>query len=166
MKNKKNEKIIIISGIVIVLVVILAIVLNHMHVFKESKIYGVKLYEKKVKQEFNNASYAYNTYKIDSEKEYKIFNQMYSNPLDEKINYKKKTLFVQTHSINASGVKMKLDKVVVKEKKLEFKIDEDDTNITPTEVVTWYFVAVIPNDKLEGLNLNNWTSPSIVRDNN
>ena len=166
MKNKKNEKIIIIAGIVIVVGVILAVVLNHMHIFRENKIYGAKLYEKQVKQEFTNASYAYNNYKITSEKEYKIFNEMYSNPLKEKINYKKDTLFVQTYSINASGIKMKLDKAVVKDKKLEFKIKEDAVNATPTKVVTWYFVAVIPNNKLKGVNLSNWYKPSTIKNNN
>lgn len=166
MKNKKNEMIIIIAGVLVVIGIIIALVLNHGQIFKERSIRGVSFYEVQKKQSFENASYSYNTYLINSEREYKVFNEMYDNPLKEKVDFKKKVLFVQTHASNASGIKMKVKSVVSKDKKLVFNIDEDLQDITPTDKVMWYFVASIPKKSLNNMDLREWSKPSFVRDNN
>lgn len=104
-----------------------------------------------------------NKYFIDSEKELNNFYKIYSNVLNINKDYlKDSSIFIQTKQVGSGSIKMKLSSVSFDNNTVNFIIDENHSEIGTMDMAFWYFVAIVPNDKLNNLNLNDWSKPSKI----
>lgn len=79
--------------------------------------------------------------------------------LSKEYNLENNTMFIQTEVYGTSGMGGEFSKVNI-DKEVEFVITSDEGTETGITVVTYvYFVAIIPNTTLNGVNTNQWKSP-------
>ena len=107
------------------------------------------------------------SYIIDSESELLKFYDIYSDKIDIDTEVlKENTIFVQVEGVNSGSIEMKLTSVTFDNNRVNFIIDENCPNGVTDDMATWYLVAVIPNEKLENLDLSGWSKPSEVVEEN
>ncbi len=127
-------------------------------------IKGIKFYERQTHQYYDNYNHANAHYMIDSKDEFKVFKKRYDDPIKEKINFDKEILFIQTIPKRSSSIQMKLKRVGIKDDKLVFKIKTKTPKNQTDDIAFWYFVAVVPKEKLKGVDISDWRHPSIVKE--
>ncbi len=160
MKKKK-----IISYTIMTLVAILIVGgVIYLYLTYVDPIKGIKFYERQTHQYYDSQNYSNAHYMIDSKEEFKVFKKRYDNPIKEKMNFDKDILFIQTIPTRSSSIKMKLKRVGIKDEKLVFRIKTKTPKIQTDDIAFWYFVAVIPKEKLKGIDLSNWQHPSKVKE--
>ncbi len=110
-----------------------------------------------------------NKYYIDSEEELNNFYKIYSDALDysdeldiDKVFLKDNSIFIQVEEANSGSIKFKLSSVEIDKNTVKFVIDKDTPEIGTCDMVFWYLVAIIPNNQLNDLKLNDWHKPSEV----
>lgn len=102
-------------------------------------------------------------YFIDSENELNKFYSIYSDKLDINKDYlKNNSIFIQVKQVSSGSIQMKLSSVSLDNNTVNFIIDRNSSQIGTDDMAFWYFVAIIPNNKLNNLNLNNWSKPSEI----
>jgi len=160
MKKKK-----IISYTIMTLVAILIVGgVVYLYLTYVDPIKGIKFYERQTHQYYDSQNYSKAHYMIDSKEEFKVFKKRYDDPIKEKMNFDKDILFIQTIPTRSSSIKMKLKRVGIKDEKLVFRIKTKSPKNQTDDIAFWYFVAVIPKDKLKGIDLSNWQHPSKVKE--
>ena len=83
--------------------------------------------------------------------------------LDIDKNYlENNSIFIQVEEVESGSVQMKLSSVSFDSNTINFSIDRNSPEIGTDDMAFWYFVAIIPNNKLNNLNLNNWSKPSEI----
>ena len=104
-------------------------------------------------------------YRINSNDELDAFCKMYGGfKLKNNYDLTKNTIFIETDVCGSGSVKCELEKVSIKEK-VEFGIKIDNPKNGGTmDIAYWYFVAIIPNEKLQGVNIDDWVTPIFARD--
>ncbi len=104
-----------------------------------------------------------NKYFIDSEQELNNFYSIYSNMLNINKDYlNDNSIFIQVKQVESGSVKLKLSSVSFDNNTVNFIIDENLPEIGTMDMAFWYFVAIIPNEKLNNLNIDNWRKPTEV----
>ena len=77
------------------------------------------------------------------------------------------SVFIQVKEVGSGSVKMKLRSVLRENQRLSFVIDVAHPSLNQTyqtcDMAFWYFVAIVPDDQLDGLDLSDWKLPSVVR---
>jgi hypothetical protein len=160
MKKKK-----IISYTIMTLVAILIVGgVIYLYLTYVDPIKGIKFYERQTHQYYDSQNYSNAHYMIDSKEEFKVFKKRYDNPIKEKMNFDKDILFIQTIPTRSSSIKMKLKRVGIKDEKLVFRIKTKTPKIQTDDIAFWYFVAVIPKEKLKEIDLSDWQHPSKVKE--
>ena len=160
MKKKK-----IISYTIMTLVALLIVGgVVYLYLTYVNPIKGIKFYERQTHQYYDSQNYSNAHYMIDSKEEFKVFKKRYGDPIKEKMNFDKDILFIQTISTRSSSIKMKLKRVGIKDEKLVFRIKTKTPKNQTDDIAFWYFVAVIPKDKLKGIDLSDWKHPSKVKE--
>lgn len=104
-----------------------------------------------------------NKYYINSIDELNQFYSVYTNKLNINIDYlKDNSIFIETMQVSSGSITIKLLDVNFENSKVNFVIDKNIPEIGTDDMAFWYLVAIIPNDKLQGLNLKEWKRPSAV----
>ena len=68
------------------------------------------------------------------------------------------TIFIQTQKYGSGSITIDFQSVNI-DKSVEFKFTYNKPKIGTTDMVCWYLVAIIPNTKLDGVNIDEWKSP-------
>ncbi len=104
-------------------------------------------------------------YIIDSNEEIHAFNNLYKDDsLNKYLNkLNKVSLFVLVKYESSGSNKIKLEGVTFENNKLDIVYEELSQEIGTDDIATWYLVVLIPNDRLEGLDLSNWEKPSTIK---
>lgn len=107
-----------------------------------------------------------NKYFIDSVDELNNFYSIYSDVLDIDKNYlENNSIFIQVEEVSTGSVTMELSSVTFENNTVNFIVNKDYPEIGTDDMAFWYLVAIIPNDKLSGLKLDDWKKPSLVMNN-
>lgn len=121
-----------------------------------------------IKYEFKSHEYFSNyldtnKYFIDSENELNKFYSIYSDKLDIDKDYlKNNSIFIQVEQVGSGSIQMKLSSVTFDNNTVNFIVDKNYPEIGTADMAFWYLVAIIPNNQLNNLNLNNWSKPSKI----
>ena len=119
-------------------------------------------YELQTHEYFSGTSNV-NKYFIDSEVELNKFYSIYSNKLDINKDYlKNNSIFIQVKQVSSGSIQMKLSSVTFDNNTVNFIIDTDSPEIGTMDMAFWYFVAIIPNNQLNNLDLSDWSKPSKI----
>lgn len=102
-------------------------------------------------------------YFIDSVDELAKFYEIYSDQVDINKDYlKDHSVFIKVQEVNSGSIDMKLSSVNFQNNKVNFIIEQTVSGVGTNDMAFWYFVAIIPNKRLEGKNLSDWVKPSKI----
>ncbi|MCR5573107.1 MAG: hypothetical protein K6F57_05060 [Candidatus Saccharibacteria bacterium] len=105
-----------------------------------------------------------NKYHINSQDELNEFYSIYSDELAIDTTYlEQNDILIQVQSEGPGSIQHKLEQVVIQNKKLSFQISTITPEIGTADMAFWYYVAIIPKDKLSNVNLNDWKTPSQIK---
>ncbi len=173
-KKVLNKKVLIGGGIalgVIVLAIVLVMVFKKEKPVEEEqpkeevKKLEVKKYDLQTHEYFEKAP-SDTKYMINTVDELNVFYYLYSDVLniDDK-ELKDYTIFIEVKEANSGSILYKFLDVNIGGK-VNFVIDEDIPEVGTDDMAFWYFVAMIPNDKLANVDISDWAIPSIVMEKN
>lgn len=101
---------------------------------------------------------AWANYKITNEEELETFYALYRHVLPRDYDLSNNTIFVQTQSCTSGSVKVDFKRVNIN-RKLKFKVSTESPMMGTDDMAFWYLVAIIPNTKLNNVNVDEWKSP-------
>ncbi len=102
-------------------------------------------------------------YHINSADELDKFYSIYSNNLAIDITHlEHNDILIQVQSESSGSIQHKLEQVVIQNNKLTFQISTSTPEIATADMAFWYYVAIIPKDKLINISLTDWKAPSEV----
>ena len=122
-----------------------------------------------VKYELQTHEYFENTpettkYHISSTKDLDDFYALYSNELAAKTEYlEHHDLFIEVRVANSGSIKYTLDAVNFNNNTVNFEISTTSPEVGTDDMAFWYFVAVVPKEKVKNLNTSEWRKPSEVK---
>lgn len=99
-------------------------------------------------------------YKITNKTELEMFYTLYNGfTLSKDYDLFKNTMFIQTQTLGSGSIKVDFKDVTI-DKEIIFNISTSSPEIAVTDdMAYWYLVAIIPNTKLNGVNIEEWKSP-------
>lgn len=98
-------------------------------------------------------------YKITNQKELEMFYTLYNGfKLSKDYNLSKNTIFIQTQAHGSGSISVNFNGVSI-DKEVKFDVSTDIPKICTMDMAYWYLVAIVPNTKLNGVNVNEWRSP-------
>ncbi len=126
---------------------------------------GVIKYELKTRESLGDIPNI-NKYFIDSEDELNNFYSIFSDELDLNKDYlNDNSVFIQVEKVSSGSIKVHLSSVTFDDNTVNFVVDKDYPQVGTADIGFWYLVAIIPNNKLNNLNLSDWSKPSEIIDN-
>ena len=164
-----KKKILIIGGIVlgVIVLVVVGILLfkkpkeEEKPQEEEKKTLEVVSYELQTHEYFENKPEE-NKYMINTVEELNKFYYLYSDVLNIKEKeLKDYTMFVEVREESSGSVENKLKSVSIG-KKVTFVIDTKSPEVGTDDMAFWYFVAMIPNERLVDVDLSDWSIPSVI----
>ena len=165
MEDKKQIKISFKMFLIITIVAILIVAICAIIVYGKKAGIGIKditMYELQTSEYFRYTPDSYK-YKITNEKELEDFYSLFSNRINIDVNkLKGHTIFIETRVAGSGSIKHKLEKVTYDNNTVNFVIKTNSPQIGTCDMAFWYFVAIIPNDNIKNLKLDDWSTPSEV----
>ena len=161
MEEKNNIKINVATIFLIILIIV--IIVMGFFIYKFYTDNGIIKYEIQTSEYFSNKP-ATNKYFIDSETELNKFYSIYSGKLNINKDYlKNNSIFIQVGQESSGSVQNKLSSVTFDNNTVNFIIDRDSPEMGTCDMAFWYYVAIIPNEQLNNLDLSNWVKPSQIK---
>lgn len=162
--------------IVLVICILIMIILVSLMIFKLNRekdnpnLYGssddvtIVFFSIKTSSGFNNI--VENTkYRITNEVELDMFHILHNGfNLSKKYDLSKNTIFIQTQIHSAGNIIVDFNGVSIN-KEVKFNINTKRPKAVEPLMAYWYLVAVVPNTKLNDVNINEWKSPIDVNNN-
>ncbi len=107
-----------------------------------------------------NETIANNKFKIINNGELEVFKSLYKDFDIDEVDLKNNTIFIETRIETSSSAELVLEKVNI-DGIVEFNIKANKPKEEGlTEMAYWYFIAIIPNQKLKNINTEEWKSPN------
>lgn len=106
----------------------------------------------------------YNKFIIKDEEDLKAFRLIH--PLSPEIKdefLKDRTIFILVITETSGSIKYTFLNASIKNNKIHFNIIKETPEVGTMDMATWYFISSIPNEILEGLDLNEWLDPKEVQ---
>ncbi len=129
---------------------------------KEEKEVEIKKYAIQTHEYFSNLED--NKFVITSLEELKKFNLKFEVDLKlDKDVFKNNKVFVELEEVSSSGIKKEISDLLIDDS-IIFVIKTDAEGALTEDMALWYYVAIIPNDSLSGVNYSEWLNPSDVID--
>ena len=99
---------------------------------------------------------------IDSLEEFKVFTNNYEEDLEKYKSYLNSgySIFIETIQESSGSISNTFSEVKFENNRVEFVIESRIPDVGTEDMALWYMIAVIPNDKLDGLDLSGWIKPS------
>ena len=122
-------------------------------------------YELQTHEYFENAP-ATTKYRIRSTVDLDAFYALYSDTLSLDASYlNANDIFIMVQPANSGSVQHQLSAVNLDHDTVNFEIKTDSPEIGTDDMAFWYFVAIIPREKLKNLNLSDWETPTNIENN-
>lgn len=156
---KKVVIVLVISILILITLVGLCIFkLNGENLSDNSDNVSIDFFAMKTHSGFNDT--VRNTkYKITNQEELEMFYTLYKGfKLSKDYNLSNNTIFIQTQAYGSGSVSVDFKGVSIN-KEVEFKLSTKMPEIGTMDMAYWYLVAIVPNTKLNGVNVNEWKSP-------
>lgn len=165
MKNENKIKLSGISILLCIVIAIIAIVLIFEKTNTNNKESSIEFFSLKTHAGFNE-SFMNSKFKITSKQEFDTFQSLYGGfELSNQYDLSRNTIFIQTESCGSGSINIKFKKVKITKDDVEFIYSSNNPQTGTMDMAYWYFVAIIPNTKLEGINIENWKSPIDIYNN-
>ena len=104
-------------------------------------------------------------YVIDSKDELKVFESKFKGKLKlDKTNFDNNKVFIQVEEVSSSGIQKEIADVIL-EDNIIFVIKTDAKGTMTDDMALWYYVAIIPNSKLDSVNYDDYYKPSDIINN-
>ena len=106
----------------------------------------------------------YNKFIIKNKADLKAFRVVH--PLSPEIKdefLKDRTIFILLKQEGSGSTKHNFLNASIKNNQIHFNIITEQAEIGTMDMATWYFIASVPNETLEGLNLKGWLDPKEVQ---
>ena len=101
-------------------------------------------------------------YVISSKEELKVFNSKFDVDLKlDKNVLEDSKVFVELEVVSSGGIQKEVTEVLIDDS-INFLIKTDSEGAMTDDMALWYYVAVIPNSKLESINYAAWQNPKEV----
>mgnify|MGYP000006630967 CR=1 FL=1 len=98
-------------------------------------------------------------YRITHKDELKMFYTLYNGfKLSKDYDLSKNTIFIQTQAYGSGSISVDFKGVSIN-KEVKFNVSTNSPEIGTMDMAYWYLVAIVPNAKLNGVNVNEWKSP-------
>ena len=124
-----------------------------------NKIDIIDKYEEKTHRDNNDTGYK--KFYIDSLDELKIFNDKFDNIIDiYKVDFDENVILVENVTRGSGSDVLFLKDIYVKNKKIEFDIEDYSLKNGTMDMTYWYLIAVVKKDDLRGLDIDDWVEPS------
>ena len=124
------------------------------------------MFEVETSEYFDDDLININSYVIDSVSELESFYNIYSDKLDLDVSYLDGNhVFVQVSQVGSGSIQKELVDVNFNNNRVNFVVSQTSPEIGTDDMAFWYLVAVIPDSKLNNLNLDDWAIPSVVLNN-
>lgn len=158
---KKIITLIISILILVTLVGLLIFKLNgdENNIFNKSSDSSVDFYAIKTGDGFNYLL-SNTMYKITNEDELEMFYKLYDGFSLSKDDYdlSQNTIFIEPRIYGSGSISVDFKGVSINEK-VNFEVRENRPSVGTCDVAFWYLVAIIPNTKLNGVDVTEWKSP-------
>lgn len=176
-KTNKNFTIFILLIILFIVVIALAVVVSYYTInMRNNALKNNNKIEEKVKEDeeiltlvektsyYSEDGREYRKFIIKDKDDLSIFRLIHplSPAIDDKL-LKDRTLFVLIQEESSGSINNKLLNATIKNGKISFNIVRDEPEVGTADMAMWYFVASVPNSKLEGLDLREWFKPKEVQ---
>lgn len=124
---------------------------------------GIIKYELQTTEYFDETSDT-NKYYINTANELDKFYSLYSNTINiDRDKLEDNSVFIQIEPVGSSNIKMELSSVTFDNNTVNFNIKETRPETDTMDMALWYLIAIIPNEKLSDLDLDEWKKPSEVQ---
>ncbi len=119
---------------------------------------SIDFFALKTHSEFNDT--IKNTkYRITNQEELEMFYTLYNGfTLSKNYDLSKNTIFIQTQTYGSGSISVDFKSVSI-DKEIKFNVSTNSPEIGTMDMAYWYLVAIVPNTKLNGVNVNEWKSP-------
>ena len=99
-------------------------------------------------------------YRIRSTDDLDAFYSIYSNALSLDVSYlSANDIFIMVQPASSGGIQHQLTAVNLTQDTVNFEIKTTSPEISTDDMAFWYFVAVIPRDKLKNIDASDWIKP-------
>lgn len=105
-------------------------------------------------------------YKITNKEELDVFKKRYSFLGLDKYYKKNSTIFIETRPESSVSIDLELRKVVNYDGKLEFVVYKRSEEVILPTMNYWFLIAVVSNDELKNIDLDDWKSPIEAKNTN
>ena len=124
----------------------------------EKEFGDIKTYAIKTRSRFNE-DVDFSQYVIQNETELDAFLNLYKGAKNSIIetDFNENVIFIKTLVRNSGGTIVQLDNINI-DNGVEFEISNPIIGVTD-DVTYWYIEAIIPRDRVYGINVDDWVSP-------
>ncbi len=107
---------------------------------------------------FNDALYN-DMFIITSQEALDVFCTLYKGfKISNHYDLSQNTMFVETLAFGSGSIRVNFNEVRIN-KNVEFIVKVDYPEMGTADMAYWYLVAIVPNEKLKGVNVDTWKSP-------
>ncbi len=100
---------------------------------------------------------------IESESDLEAFYSLFSDKLEVNPEYLKgNDIFIKVAPASSGSIKHTLKDVNFDNNTVNFIISTESPEVGTDDMAFWYFVAVIPRDKLKNIDTSDWIKPSTI----
>lgn len=148
--------------IVLIILVILGLTIIPGCGSKQNNSSEIITYELQTHEYYEHLNNIPTKYYIDSQKELNEFYSLYENFEEMDINkyvFSNNKIFIQVIQESSGDINLDLIDVTFDNRVINFVIQRNGLGITE-DMACWYLVAIIPNEKLNGIEFGDWLKPS------
>jgi len=100
---------------------------------------------------------------IDSNKELDAFEKVFGKYIiSPVVHFEEDTVFVKLVPASSGSIDRTITNVRISDSKLIFEVDESAPKYGTDDMVTWYYIAVVPNNKAKLINTKDFIRPSSI----
>ena len=101
-------------------------------------------------------------YMIDSSDELEVFNSKFDVDLKiDDVDFENYKVFIQLEQVSSGSIDKEISDLLL-DNQIIFIIKSNSEGIGTDDMAMWYYVAIIPNSKLEDINYSAWQVPSTI----
>lgn len=147
--------------VIVLIVIALGISISYFLINGKEKGNEIITYSKQIDEVVDNLP-EYSKYFINSEDELTNFYKIYSSKLNIKKDYLNENfIFIETRT-ESGNTTVSLDSISFENGKISLNIKESKPSFSTDDLKFWYFVAIIPKEKLVNYSIEGWALPSEV----
>lgn len=118
-----------------------------------------------IKLHSKNNNISEDKFYIDSNYEANLFNEVFSTEIDfSKFDFNDNVIFIKNINTGSGSNIFRLNRVIIKNGKVDFEIDKDIPKIGTADMAYWYIGAVVKFEDVMEYDLLDWKKPSEIKE--